>query len=368
MKILLAPDKFKGTLTAEEVCAIMQRGLHSVLPDADIVSCPIADGGDGFAEVLRSQLNGAWVECPAHDALGRPIDARYALCGDTAVIEMSEASGLWRVAENVRDIWRSSTLGTGEMMRHAIEQSRVKRIIMGIGGSATNDAGCGMAAALGVRFLNDRGDELDPTPSELKHCGKIDISERLTLPEVLIACDVDNPLLGNEGATRVYGPQKGVVENDFGQWDDYFELLVTLTDGGTAAMIPGAGAAGGLGFGLIQFCGARLLPGFDLVAQEVGLMEKILACDVVITGEGRLDAQTLHGKGPAGVAEMARDAGKKVFAIAGSVECEPLHLFDGAYALHHDSRTLEESMQRSEELLMVAAVELGDTLRASGRV
>jgi len=358
VRILLAPDKFKGSLTAAEACAIMERGLRLVLPDAEIVSCPIADGGDGFADILRANLDGEWIECPAHDALGRPITARYVICGDTAVIEMSEASGIRLVSENERDVWRSSTRGTGEMMRHAISESGAKRIIMGIGGSATNDAGCGMAAALGVKFLNDCGEELDPTPMGMKDCVGIDFSKRLKMPEIIVACDVENPLLGNQGATRIYGPQKGVIEKDIEPLEQWLSQLVKLTDGVESANIPGAGAAGGLGFGLIQFCGAELLSGFDLIARETRLLEKIITADVVITGEGKLDAQTLDGKGPAGVAIMAREAGKKVFAIAGIVETAPLHLFDCAYTLHDSSRSLEETISRSEELMEACAAEL----------
>jgi len=370
MNILLAPDKFKETFSAEKVCELMTRGLRQVLSvsEAEIVSCPIADGGDGFVEVLMAQLGGEWVECEAHDAMGRPLLARYALCGDTAVMEMSEASGIRHIPKEMRDIWRANTQGTGEMMRHAIERHSVQRIIMGIGGSVSNDAGCGMAAALRVRFLDDHGIELDPLPGQLMRCACVDDSEQIALPEVLVACDVDNPLLGDQGAVRVYAPQKGAGEADLAKLEALLGAIVTLTHGEQAALEAGAGAAGGLGFGLLHFCGARLLSGFDLVAEETGLLEKMTRCDLVITGEGKLDTQTLHGKGPAGVARLAHEAGKQVAVIAGLVELEendPRALFDHIYELHDRSRPIEETIRCGEALLIEKSAQLAREL-ASG--
>ncbi|MDG0994149.1 MAG: glycerate kinase [Akkermansiaceae bacterium] len=362
MNILLAPDKFKGTFTAEEICAIISRGLSEALPNASIDTCPIADGGDGFAEILRQSLNGEWVDCAAHDAIGRSVTARYALCGDVAVMEMSEASGIRLIPEQLRDVWNSSTFGTGEMMRHASEKSQVKRIIMGIGGSATNDAGCGMAAALGVKFYDEKGEVLEPTPRNLTNCRSIDISDCIDLPEILVACDVENTLLGEDGATRVYGPQKGVGEHDMIPMEDCFNQLIDMTGGQKEAETPGAGAAGGLGFGLLTYCGADLLSGFDLVASETNLLGKIRSADVVITGEGMLDAQTLHGKGPAGVAAMARSEAKKIIAIAGVIEPVARQLFDQAYALHDETRTLDETIRRAEELLVTCVKKLASEL------
>lgn len=364
MKILLAPDKFKGTFTAEEVCGLLERGLRSVLTDSTVVSCPIADGGDGFADVLCNQLEGKWVECGVHDAVGKSITAQYALCGKTAVMEMSSASGIRLIPEELRDIWRANTVGTGEMMRHAIESSAAEKIVMGIGGSATNDGGFGMASALGVRFYDDAGGELFPAPENLKMCQRVDFSQCIKLPEMLVACDVENPLLGVNGAASVYGPQKGATEEDIQGLETWMGNMVSLLEGEAEAGQSGAGAAGGLGFGLMKFCNASLMSGFDLVAQETGLLEKIQQCDVVITGEGMLDAQTLQGKGPAGVAEMARNLGKKVIAVAGIVEPEVLHLFDAAYALHDDSRSIEETVRRGEELLLSGGAEIARDLQA----
>jgi len=363
MKILLAPDKFKGTFSSGKVCELIEAGIREVIPDANIVSCPIADGGDGFADVLREQLGGEWVDCDVHDALGRPLQASYASCGDTAVMEMSEASGIRHIGEKERDIWRANTYGTGEMMRHAIDRSGAQRIIVGIGGSASNDAGCGMAAALGVKFFDAGGEQLEPVPEQLLKCASVDCSECTALPKILVACDVDNSLLGNAGAVRVYALQKGASEMDFEPLETMLQGIVKLTGGEDTASLPGAGAAGGLGFGLLQFCGARLVPGFDLIARETGLQEKIQASDVVITGEGKIDEQTLHGKGPGGVARMARDAGKKVAAFAGIVEDEPRRLFDCVYELHDAARPIEETIKQGESLLKAAAADFATVLQ-----
>lgn len=366
MNILLAPDKFKGVLSAERVCELMVRGIRCVLPQADVVSCPIADGGDGFAEVLRLAHGGRWVDCEAHDAIGRPLRASYVICGDTAVMEMSEISGIRHIPEKMRDVWRANTLGTGEMMRHAIEHHSVRRIIMGIGGSASNDLGCGMLAALGVRFLDKEGALLEPTPRGLMQCATIDRSQEIALPEILVACDVDNPLLGSQGAVQVYAPQKGAGEDDLAALESMSEHLVDLADGHKASLVPGAGAAGGLGFGLLQFCSASLVPGFDLIAREIGLLDKVCSSDVVITGEGKLDDQTLRGKGPAGVARMAKEQGKEVAVIAGLVELsgnEASDLFDYIYELHEPSRSLAETIEHGESLLIEKTAELAVALK-----
>ena len=366
MNILLAPDKFKGVLSAEKVCELMEQGIRSVLPEADIDSCPIADGGDGFADVLRLALGGRWVSCKATDAMGRPMLARYVLCGETAIMEMSAASGIRHIPVHMRDVWRANTLGTGEMIRDATENHEVRRIIIGIGGSASNDAGCGMLAALGVRFLDRDGMLLDPTPKGLTQCVSIDRSQEIDLPEIQVACDVDNPLLGPHGAVQVYAPQKVASEGDLEALESFLERVVDLINGGEASLAPGAGAAGGLGFGLLQFCGASLTPGFDLIAKEVGLPDKVSVSDVVITGEGRLDDQTLRGKGPAGVAQMAKEMGKKTAVIAGIVDLtsnEATALFDYVCQLHEPTRSLEQTIEQGESLLIEKAAELAVVLK-----
>ncbi|MCX6875638.1 MAG: glycerate kinase [Verrucomicrobia bacterium] len=326
-RILVASDKFKGSLSAPEACAAIARGLARRWPAALLDECPIADGGDGFAAALEGSLRGRWVEAPCHDALGRPIRARYLVAesagGPLAVMEMAAASGGWRIAANERDILRANTSGTGEMMRHAVEQERVHRLILGIGGSATNDGGAGMAAALGVRFLDSDGLPLDPSPGTWAgRLARIDGSERIPLPPVTVACDVVSPLLGPAGATRVFGPQKGANESNLPVLEAALEALVNAAGGAAAAAAarPGAGAAGGLGFGLVHFAGATLVPGFDLLAGLTGLSDRVAAADLVVTGEGSLDVQTLAGKGPAGVARLARLHGKPVWAFCGRAD------------------------------------------------
>ncbi len=321
-KILIASDKFKGSLSAPEACAAIARGLARRWPQAVIEVCPIADGGEGFAAALEGPLHGRWIETPCHDALGRLIRASYLVADSTegvvAVMEMATASGMWRLSNDERDILLANTFGTGELMRHAIEQTRAQRIILGIGGSATNDGGAGMAAALGVRFLDSNGLPLAPSPGIWRgRLARIDASKRISLPPVTVACDVASPLLGPSGATRVFGPQKGADESTIPVLEAALETLVNAAGGAVSAVRPGAGAAGGLGFGLLHFVGATLVSGFDLLADLTGLEKRIAAADLVVTGEGSLDGQTLAGKGPAGVARLARSHGKPVWVFCG---------------------------------------------------
>ena len=362
-RILIACDKFKGSLDAAAACAAIARGLAARFPAALIECHPIADGGEGFAAALGGPLGGNWVEAPAHDALGRPILARYLLAetaaGRVAVMEMAEASGMWRIAPHERDVLRASTFGTGEMMRHAIEHGAAARIVLGLGGSATNDGGAGMAAALGVKFLNCNGHALAVTARWLlENLARIDVAARMPLPPVTVACDVDNPLLGPCGATRVFGPQKGANERELRLLESYLEKLVELSAGQADAVRPGAGAAGGLGFGLLRFCGAELVPGFDLLASFTGLADALAAADWVVTGEGSLDAQSLRGKGPAAIARMAQGHGKRVIAFCGRCDAAARDsgLFDSIHELAATGLPDGELMTRAADLLERAAL------------
>lgn len=324
-RVLIACDKFKGSLSAAEACAALARGLLRRWPAAAVRQCPIADGGEGFAAAMAQALGGGWVECPASDALGRPIAAKYLLApgpdGPVAVMEMAEASGMWRIAEGERDILRSSTAGTGEMMRHAVEVSGARRLVLGIGGSATNDGGAGMAAALGVRFADADGRALDPWPGALAgRLARVETGGRVPLPPVTAACDVESPLLGPRGATRVFGPQKGADETTIPLLEGMLESLVRAAGGEQNSVLPGSGAAGGLGFGLLHFANASLVPGFELIASLTRLDQRIAAADLVITGEGSLDAQSLEGKGPVGIARLARKHAKPVWAFCGRAD------------------------------------------------
>ncbi|MFD0895922.1 glycerate kinase [Luteolibacter ambystomatis] len=365
MRVLIACDKFKGSLSALEACEAIRRGLGE---GTEAGLCPIADGGEGFVDAMVTALGGVKVHAPTHDPLGRPIQGSYGLIHvqgvPTAVIEMAEASGMWRLKPEERNPRIMSTYGTGELMRHAVEVSGAKKLLVGLGGSATNDGGAGMAAALGVRFLDVMGAELQPVPAELEWLAVVDEGGRIALPEILVACDVDHPLLGERGASAVFGPQKGASPEDVVFLDGVLGGLVAVSGGENEEITPGAGAAGGLGFGLLRFAGARLVSGFDLVAGALGLRERLVEVDLVITGEGSLDEQTLGGKGPAGVARMAREAGKPVVAFAGRTLPVAAPFFDAMFDLAAYGLPLEESMRRGGELLETRAREAADLIRS----
>ena len=349
MKILIAMDKFKGSLTATQAGEAVARALHPLPSDV----CPIADGGEGTAEAMVAATGGHWMEVKVTDAIGRSSLIRYGMApnGD-AVMEMSAASGLAQVSDEPLNPHAASTYGTGLMMLDAMERG-ARRIVIGIGGSATNDGGMGMAQALGYRFLDAQDKPVERLPQDFEQVQRIE-RPAAAMPEVLVASDVDNPLLGERGATRVYGAQKGVNDVDF------FEARLTkLADmvrrdlGVDHRDVPGAGAAGGLGFGLMSFCNAKLVGGFELIAEVSGLEARIARSTLVITGEGRVDSQTLCGKGPAGVAAMARRHGVPVVAVAGAVEDAQAvrDCFTEAYAIKPAAMPLEEAMRRGAELI-----------------
>jgi glycerate kinase len=319
LRILIAPDKFKGSLTSHEAAAAISAGLARH-PGIIVEACPVADGGEGFADALASTFDAV----PGiQDPLGRAVTARCGwLDATTAVIEMSEASGLHRLAQAERDPWNASTFGTGQLILHAISRG-ASRILVGLGGSATNDAGAGMAAALGWQFLTSDGEPIDPKPAHFLAIERIEPPEELRLPTIIGACDVRNPLLGPDGASRLFARQKGADDRMIGFLElalDHLAGLVTETLGADHRALHGAGAAGGLGYGLATFCGAELQPGFALVAAGLRLEERIAASDLVITGEGRFDTQSFHGKAPGEVARLAKKHGKPVALICGGVE------------------------------------------------
>jgi glycerate kinase len=370
VNLLLAPDKFKGSLPAAAVAEALARGWKSVRPDTQCCFAPIADGGEGFSEALAQALGGEWIVLDSVDALGRPIRARYAWVAaeQTAVIEMSEASGLWRIAPLERDPRRANTYGTGVLLRDAVQRG-ARRILLGLGGSATTDGGAGMAAALGFRFLAaGSGEVLEPLPCHFPAIGRIDATAVPALPEIIAACDVQNPLLGPRGTASVFAPQKGADPETVAFLEGALAHFATLAEGGTGRQcreVPGVGAAGGIGFGLLCFCGASLAPGFELVAKALQLERRMAAADLVLTGEGRLDSQTLDGKGPAGVAAMARALGKPVIAFAGSIEEHPQILahFDAAVPIIDRPVSLEEAMQNAAPFLERAAARTARLLR-----
>lgn len=370
MRILIAIDKFKGSMPAATAAKAIETALQQGIPDIHCDPCPIADGGEGTAEAVITAQNGEWCDIATFDAQSRPVTARYGLIrtGDhlEAVMEMSAASGLALISDLPLNPATASTYGTGLMLQDAITR-RAKRIIIGIGGSATNDAGIGMAAALGYRFLDGAGKPLTPLIQNMDRLAKIERSETRTPSEILVACDVNNPLLGTHGCTRVYGPQKGVVDFEF--FESRLKHLADIAKrdlGVDHRDVPGAGAAGGLGFGLMTFCEARLTSGFDLIAEMIHLRDRIAAADLVITGEGRLDTQTLHGKGPMGVAVMARTMKKPVAAFAGAIESEDQlrTQFDLLCAIKPHAMPLAEAMQRGPALLETTVLHQASALRA----
>jgi len=312
VRILVAPDKFRGTLTARQAAEAFSTGWRRERPDDDLEIVPMADGGEGTMDALVDALGGRVEAATVTGPLGDPVDAAFASVpsqgGTLGVVEMARASGLALLDEGRRDPLRTTTRGTGELMARAIDAGAA-RLVVCIGGSATNDGGVGMASALGGRFLDATGRPIAEGGEALVALARIDLSTMhpgLARVQVTGACDVDNPLTGPSGASAVYGPQKGASADDVAVLDRALGHLAAVVERDLAIALrdeAGAGAAGGLGFGLMAFCGARLHPGVEVVMDAVGLVERIARADLVVTGEGSLDAQSLRGKTPAGVLE-----------------------------------------------------------------
>lgn len=326
--VVLAPDSFKESMSAEEACAAMERGVTRAWPAARCLWRPMADGGEGtVAAVLRGAAGARGVEVVAHDALARPRRAHLAWIPEasTALVEVAEGPGLEHVDADERDIWGATSVGVGEMVLAALDLG-VRRLVIGLGGSACNDAGAGMLEALGIRFLDDE-ERIVRTRGPRTLCGvrRIDVSgldPRLAHTRMVAASDVTSPLLGDAGASAVFGPQKGAGPEDVDLLDEVLSGLARLgaeACGKDLSGAPGAGAAGGIGWACQQFLGARMRPGVEVVADLVGLEEAVIDADLVLTGEGSVDAQTLTGKTPWGVARVAVGAGVPVVVIAGRV-------------------------------------------------
>jgi glycerate kinase len=326
MKIILAPDKFKGSLTAPDAARAMARGVLAACPSAALDLVPMADGGEGTVEALVAATGGTFREATVTGPLGEPVVARFGVLGDgrTAVMEMASASGLVLVPHERRDPLRATTHGTGELVRAALDLG-ARTIIVGIGGSATNDGGAGLAQALGARLLDNEGTELPPGGAALARIARIDaamLDPRLTSTEIRVACDVANPLCGPTGASAVYGPQKGATPEMVARLDAalaHFARIIRRDMGLDVAELPGAGAAGGLGAGLVAFAGGRLTPGIDLVIDAVGLRQRLTRADLCLTGEWCLDASSAFGKTAVGVARLARELGVPCLALAGMI-------------------------------------------------
>ena len=366
-RVLVAPDSFKGSLSAVQAASAMERGVLTAWPGSLVEKIPIADGGEGTVEAMVMATGGHFENRTVRGPLGEPVTARWGVLGDgrTAVIEMAAASGLPLVPHGRRDPRVTSTFGTGELLVAAMDAG-YRRIVIGIGGSATNDGGTGMARALGVRFLDGAGNPLPEGGGALAGIAAVDLSSvdgRLAGIDILVACDVDNPLTGPRGASAIYGPQKGATPTMVEELDLALSRLAqvaTRATGRDVAGLPGAGAAGGLGAGLLFFTPARLLPGVDLVLDAARFDERVRGASLVLTGEGRTDHQTAMGKAPVGVARASRRHGVPVWLVSGSLGpgAEELksHGIDRIHSAAPPGMPVEEAMARASELLESAVV------------
>ena len=362
MRIVIAPDSFKECATAVEVAEAIAAGIRRVVPEAELALVPMADGGEGTVAALVAATGGATVEVDVTGPMGDGVRSTYGMLGDgrTAVVEMAAASGLALVPPDRRDPGVATTYGTGELIRHALDNG-IDRLIVGLGGSATNDGGAGMAQALGYSLTDDGGTELPGGGRALSRLANIDSTGKhpaLDACEVLVACDVANPLCGPNGASQVYGPQKGAdpaTVRDLDAALRHYADIVAAQLGIPILDVPGSGAAGGFGGGLMAFTGAQLRRGVDIVAEAVDLAGKIAGADLVITGEGTLDSQTVEGKTPVGVARIAKSHGVPVVAVAGRL-CEGYrqlydHGVDVAVSIAPGPIDMSESIRQARDLL-----------------
>ncbi|MBD3174408.1 MAG: glycerate kinase [Armatimonadia bacterium] len=378
MRIVIAPDSFKGALSALEVCRAIEAGLRDALgTDPEIVSVPLADGGEGTVQALVDATGGRVVEREVTGPLGEPVDAFFGMLGDgtTAAIEMAAASGLPLVPPDRRDPRVTTTRGTGELIDAALAEG-AEELIIGIGGSATNDGGAGMAQALGFRLVDEEGRELPPGGAALADLAHIEVpetlEERLASVKVRVACDVDNPLCGPRGASHVYGPQKGASHADVRELDAALRIFAEVVErdlGRSILDVPGSGAAGGLGGGLMAFLGGELLPGVDIVVDAVDLAGKMDGAHLCLTAEGQLDDQTPYGKTPTGAAKVARQHGVPVIALGGAVRRDALDAleerFDVVLSISPGPGALEDAIEHGAEDLRATARQIGRLVAAS---
>ena len=373
MKIVIAPDSFKGSLTAAEAAEAIETGFRAVYPDAEYVKVPMADGGEGTVQSLVDATSGTIITQLVSGPMGDMVAGFFGILGDrqTAVIEMAAASGIHWVRPKERDVFLASSFGTGQLINAALDRG-CDKLIVGLGGSATNDGGIGMMKALGAQFLDQDGVQLTADVRALLQLARIDLQyldPRLDKTEIVVACDVDNPLCGENGAARVFGPQKGATEEDIAVLDQaltrYGDIL-SANAGRDIASEPGAGAAGGMGAAFIGLIDAVLKPGVDIVIEIVDLANSLVDANLVITGEGRVDNQTIHGKTPTGVAKVAKSCNLPVICIAGSVE-------DGAdfthqlgigeiYSVTEGDYDLTEVLIEAEHKLTQAAQKIAKSL------
>jgi glycerate kinase len=371
MKILIAPNAMKGSLSASEFANAIDEGLKMASSDFDTECVPIADGGDGTAEVLVENLGGTFITKIVKDPLGRQIEAGFGWLPDksTAVIEMADASGVKLLKNSELNPLITSSFGTGELINKAVERG-AKRIILGVGGSATVDGGVGMMKALGALFLNKNGNDIPDGGGFLQEIDKIDltgINPKILECEIDVACDVENPLLGNDGAAPVFAPQKGATPDMVKNLSDnlaWFSRKISQTTGDDLSDMPGTGAAGGITASLKAFLGAELLPGAQLILDILDFNKSLLGCNLVITGEGSIDSQTLSNKGPYVVAVNAKKSGVPVIALGGSVSTGGSIGFDGVFSIVNGPITIDKAIEDAHELAKREAFELGKMLIA----
>lgn len=362
MKIIIAPDSFKGSLSALEVARAIQKGIKNADTTIETVVVPMADGGEGTVQSLVDATDGRIIELNVHDPLFRKIKSFYGIMGDgkTAVIEMAAASGLPLLKPEERNPLKTTSYGTGELIKDAADRG-CNEVILGLGGSATNDGGIGMAKALGIRFLDAHRNEVGSCGGDLVNIETVDVSgidDRLAHVKFVAACDVDNPLCGKNGAANVYGRQKGATEDDVTFLDNGLAHFADIIEGKQGIDLkdhPGAGAAGGLGFGVMVFLHGRLESGIAIVSRMAKLADKMVGADLVITGEGQIDFQTAHGKTPFGVAQLAKAKHIPVVAVAGSLGDNYQMLyqkgFDAIFSIIDKPMAIEDAFENTSELL-----------------
>jgi len=360
-KIVIAPDSYKGNMRSTEVCDIIEKGLKSIIPDIQIIKIPMADGGEGTVDSAISAANGILKKVTVTGPLGGKTEAEYGLIGnsETAIMEMASASGIELIKKEDLNPLLTTTYGTGEVIKHIIENENVKEIIIGIGGSATVDGGCGMAQALGYQLLDSAGNEVKvggENIAKIVSVSDINVDKKIKNTIIRVACDVTNPLLGKNGAARIFGPQKGATPSMVEELETGLSNLFSLFK--TSKIIekecPGDGAAGGLGFGLRAFCNAAIESGAKLLIEATDLKKHLKNCDLVITGEGCTDDQTSGGKLCSIIAETARESNVPVILLSGALKGDLQQInsmFDGAFSISPGPETLEEAIATGRENL-----------------
>lgn len=374
MKIVIAPDSYKESLSASEVAQAIEKGFREIFPQAHYVAVPVADGGEGTVEAMIAATQGSEKVARVTGPLGTAVDARWGMSGDgkTAFIEMAAASGLALVPPELRNPLITTSRGTGELILHALDHG-ARNIIIGIGGSATNDGGAGMVQALGVKLCDANGTSIGYGGGSLNTLNTIDISgldPRLKACAIRVACDVTNPLIGEKGASRIFGPQKGATEALIVELDNnlaHYASVIKKSLRVEVKDVPGSGAAGGMGAALMAFLGAELRSGIEIVTEALNLEEHIHDCTLVVTGEGRIDSQTINGKVPMGIATVAKKYHKPVIGIAGSLthDVGVVHTcgIDAVFSVLTSVTTLEEAFRGAFDNIYRASRNIAATLQ-----